>query len=168
MLIIFCKVQGATSTTLLITGARIEILIRRKKIAFQRFHLRASDENRTHVCSLEGCRSTIELHSQDGVSEGNRTLDPLIKSQLLYHLSYRNIDGGKKIGWGSEDRTHDEGVKVPCLTAWLCPNRPPSSVSKMIRIKPNNGGDGWFRTTEPRGSRFTVCRVQPLRYVSIK
>ena len=26
-----------------------------------------------------------------GVSEGNRTLDPLIKSQLLYHLSYRNI-----------------------------------------------------------------------------
>ena len=62
-----------------------------KKTAISGF-IRASDENRTHVCSLEGCRSTIELHSHiDGVSEGNRTLDPLIKSQLLYHLSYRDI-----------------------------------------------------------------------------
>lgn len=66
----------------------------RKKTALQcgLFTNGASERNRTVVCSLEGCRSTIELHSQvNGVSEGNRTLDPLIKSQLLYHLSYRDI-----------------------------------------------------------------------------
>ena len=28
-----------------------------------------------------------------GVSDENRTHDPLIKSQLLYHLSYRDIGG---------------------------------------------------------------------------
>ena len=30
-------------------------------------------------------------HFSDGDSAGNRTRDPLIKSQLLYHLSYRII-----------------------------------------------------------------------------
>ena len=30
-------------------------------------------------------------YTRIGDSEGNRTLDPLIKSQLLYHLSYRVI-----------------------------------------------------------------------------
>ena len=32
-------------------------------------------------------------YTRIGDSEGNRTLDPLIKSQLLYHLSYRDICG---------------------------------------------------------------------------
>ena len=49
----------------------------------------ADEGNRTPVCSLEGCRSSIELHPQRGDSEETRTPDPLIKSQLLYHLSYR-------------------------------------------------------------------------------
>ena len=55
-----------------------------------------------------------------GVSEGNRTLDPLIKSQLLYRLSYR-VRHKIKAGAARFELTH-EGVKVPCLTAWLCPN----------------------------------------------
>ena len=124
-----------------------------KKTAISGF-TRASDENRTHVCSLEGCRSTIELHShlfRSGVSEGNRTLDPLIKSQLLYHLSYRDICG-KEIGWGSEVRTHDEGVKVPCLTTWLCPNRPPDSI-RLIKLQTNKMVEtGGFEPPNPEGA----------------
>lgn len=38
-----------------------------------------------------------------GDSEGTRTLDPLIKSQLLYRLSYRDILNG----WGSKIRTYE-------------------------------------------------------------
>ena len=54
----------------------------------------AGDENRTHVVSLEGWSSTIELHLQkNGDSAGIRTLDPLIKSQVLYQLSYRVRNG---------------------------------------------------------------------------
>ena len=119
----------------------------------------ASDENRTHVCSLEGCRSTIELHSQvNGVSEGNRTLDPLIKSQLLYHLSYRDIVV-KMAGAARFELTMRESkslalplgyAPIGCLAILL-------AVNQLRFFK--NGGDGWFRTTEPRGSRFTVCRV---------
>ena len=140
-----------------------------KKACNKQANKRASDENRTHVCSLEGCRSTIELHSQDGVSEGNRTLDPLIKSQLLYHLSYRNIGG--KIGWGSEVRTHDEGVKVPCLTTWLCPNRVPGNLfygwinachlNKMVET-------GGFEPPNPEGAdlqsaAFSHFATSPLK-----
>ncbi len=55
-----------------------------------------------------------------GDSEGTRTLDPLIKSQLLYRLSYR-VRHKIKAGAARFELTH-EGVKVPCLTAWLCPN----------------------------------------------
>ena len=40
---------------------------------------------------------------KSGVSEGTRTLDPLIKSQLLYRLSYRDILNG----WGSKIRTYE-------------------------------------------------------------
>ena len=57
---------------------------------------------------------------KSGVSEGTRTLDPLIKSQLLYRLSYR-VRHKIKAGAARFELTH-EGVKVPCLTAWLCPN----------------------------------------------
>ena len=55
-----------------------------------------------------------------GDSEGTRTLDPLIKSQLLYRLSYR-VRHKIQAGAARFELTH-EGVKVPCLTAWLCPN----------------------------------------------
>ena len=81
----------------------------------------AGDGNRTHVTSLEGWRSTIELHPHNakwswreelnpqpadyksaalpielhqrinGASERNRTTDTGIFSPLLYQLSYRGI-----------------------------------------------------------------------------
>ena len=63
----------------------------------------AGDGNRTHVSSLEGWCSTIELHPQ-GISEvfqkcfekhnaqsRNRTSDTRIFSPLLYQLSYLGI-----------------------------------------------------------------------------
>ena len=134
---------------------------RKEKTALQcgLFTNGASERNRTVVCSLEGCRSTIELHSHiDGVSEGNRTLDPLIKSQLLYHLSYRDIVV-KLAGAARFELTMRESkslalplgyAPIGCLAILL-------AVNQLRFFK--NGGDGWFRTTEPRGSRFTVCRV---------
>lgn len=41
----------------------------------------------------DGCSNQTELVPRNyyGAAGGTRTLDPLIKSQLLYHLSYRGI-----------------------------------------------------------------------------
>ena len=48
---------------------------------------RAGDGNRTHVSSLEGWCSTIELHPHSAQNR-NRTSDTRIFSPLLYRLSY--------------------------------------------------------------------------------
>ena len=80
--------------------------------------------------------------NRSGVSEGNRTLDPLIKSQLLYHLSYRDISGIYKAGAARFELTN-EGVKVPCLTAWLRPNQivfAPSGASILRKKMVETGG----------------------------
>ena len=52
---------------------------------------KAGDGNRTHVSSLEGWCSTIELHPQSAQNR-NRTSDTRIFSPLLYRLSYLGID----------------------------------------------------------------------------
>ena len=51
---------------------------------------KAGDGNRTHVSSLEGWCSTIELHPQISLNaqNRNRTSDTRIFSPLLYQLSY--------------------------------------------------------------------------------
>ena len=57
-------------------------------------HIRqAGDGNRTHVSSLEGWCSTIELHPhiQLNAQRRNRTTDTRIFSPLLYRLSYLGI-----------------------------------------------------------------------------
>ena len=51
------------------------------------FLIQAGDGNRTHVISLEGWSSTIELHPHNAQSR-NRTSDTRIFSPLLYRLSY--------------------------------------------------------------------------------
>lgn len=53
------------------------------------FLIQAGDGNRTHVISLEGWSSTIELHPHNAQSR-NRTSDTRIFSPLLYRLSYRS------------------------------------------------------------------------------
>ena len=57
---------------------------------------KAGDGNRTHVSSLEGWCSTIELHPHDklwncNAQNRNRTSDTRIFSPLLYQLSYLGI-----------------------------------------------------------------------------
>ena len=78
----------------------------------------------------------------NGANDGNRTFDPLIKSQLLYRLSYRDIDNLNKkwLGHLGSNQGNDR-VKVCCLTAWLCPT-----------ILKKNGGEGQIRTAEPVGN----------------
>ena len=50
---------------------------------------RAGDGNRTHVTSLEGWSSTIELHPQkNGAVDGSRTRDIHLGKVALYQLSY--------------------------------------------------------------------------------
>ena len=101
----------------------------------------AGDGNRTHVVSLEGWSSTIELHLQvSGDSTGNRTRDPLIKSQMLYRLSYRvmimaGMAGIEPAKWQSQS---------------LLPYHLATSQS---------GGEGQIRTVELVESWFTVSRV---------
>ncbi len=43
--------------------------------------------NRTHVCGVRGRRLNRLTNGPCGAPSGIRTLDPLIKSQLLYQLS---------------------------------------------------------------------------------
>ena len=57
---------------------------------------KAGDGNRTHVSSLEGWCSTIELHPHKNIinlsaQNRNRTSDTRIFSPLLYQLSYLGI-----------------------------------------------------------------------------
>ena len=67
---------------------------------------RAGDGNRTHVSSLEGWCSTIELHPQkiyeifSNAQNRNRTSDTRIFSPLLYQLSYLGIY------WAEVDSNH--------------------------------------------------------------
>ena len=80
----------------------------KKRNRINSFFKRAGDGNRTHVSSLEGWCSTIELHPQRnmrglGCQSGflrpsvfnaqsrNRTSDTRIFSPLLYQLSYLGI-----------------------------------------------------------------------------
>ncbi len=76
---------------------------------------------------------------RDGVPERNRTADPLIKSQLLYHLSYRDIGG--KNGWGSWIRTSE------CQSQSLVPYRlaMPQSLPEYIQASEDADLERWWR-----------------------
>ena len=72
----------------------------------------AGDGNRTHVVSLEGWNSTIELHPRmgdDGAVDETRTRDLHLGKVALYQLSYYRITtrlhGAKEICAGEETRT---------------------------------------------------------------
>ena len=58
----------------------------KKRNRINSFFKRAGDGNRTHVSSLEGWCSTIELHPHNAQFR-NRTRDTRIFSPLLYQLS---------------------------------------------------------------------------------
>ena len=52
----------------------------------------AGDGNRTHVTSLEGWSSTIELHPRTGAVDEARTRDLHLGKVALYQLSYYRMD----------------------------------------------------------------------------
>ena len=71
---------------------RCSIQLSYRLIVFQNTKLilrKAGDGNRTHVSSLEGWCSTIELHPR--AQNRNRTSDTRIFSPLLYQLSYLGL-----------------------------------------------------------------------------
>ena len=81
--------------------------------------------------------------SANGVPERNRTSDPLIKSQLLYRLSYRDIIYVYYyllIGWGTWDRTRE----------W----RSQSPLPYLLAMPQLDGGEGRIWTTEPKGTEL--------------
>ena len=57
----------------------------KKRNRINSFFKRAGDGNRTHVSSLEGWCSTIELHPHIQFNRGDRirTCDPLVPNQVL-------------------------------------------------------------------------------------
>ena len=73
----------------------------------------------------------------------------IITSDLLCHLTKRALAGVTGIG------PVRQGVKVPCLTSWLHPNK--------------GGGRRWIWTTEPEGAdlqsaAFGHFAIRPRRY----
>ena len=58
----------------------------------------AGDGNRTHVASLEGWNSTIELHPHNGAVDETRTRDLHLGKVALYQLSYYRISHSEWCG----------------------------------------------------------------------
>ena len=53
----------------------------------------AANENRTRVCSLEGCRSTIELLPRVELAKGLEPVTRCLQSSRSGHLSYASLVG---------------------------------------------------------------------------
>ena len=137
--------------------------------------IKAGDGNRTHVSSLEGWCSTIELHPQSAQNR-NRTSDTRIFSPLLYRLSYE----AKKImavptGFepaifcvtGRRDRPLHHGTMVAGAgfeptTSGLWAQRATGLLHPAIKLNINGGGKG-IRTPAPlsRPPGFQDRSLQP-------
>ena len=75
--------------------------------------------------------------------------------RLIYHL---------RTGVAGFEPTH-EGVKVPCLTAWLYPKKSADN-SHFIIVKVNANGERGIRTPEPEGAdlqsaAFSLFAISP-------
>ncbi len=79
---------------------------------------------------LAGCERknpAEKLRRVFGAPGGIRTPDTLLKRQVLCRLSYWGI----KIGWDGGARTHNTGVKVPCVTVTPHPTIQASPLRKL-------------------------------------
>ena len=95
-----------------------------------------------------------------------RTLDPLIKSQLLYQLSYGCVftssiqqyfkDRAEESAWAKNGtRTRDPNLGKVVLYQL-------SYFRILLASHLRLSGRRWIRTTEVVDSRFTVCPIWPL------
>ena len=83
---------------------------------------------------LAGCERknpAEKLRRVFGAPGGIRTPDTLLKRQVLCRLSYWGI----KIGWDGGARTHNTGVKVPCVTVTPYPNTTALYHSGFLYVK---------------------------------
>ena len=64
--------------------------------------------------------ASVPLHFGDPTA--TRTRDTLIKSQVLYRLSYWTMSIIVKLAGNTGFEPVNDGVKVRCLTAWRIPN----------------------------------------------
>ena len=124
----------------------------------------AGDGNRTHVASLEGWNSTIELHPRmgdDGAVDETRTRDLHLGKVALYQLSYyRKTMGDRrrrgkqalmKTGAGEETRTHTPVAPDPKSGASAIPPRPHAAYDPHGASAP----DSQIRTL----IYYTLCAV---------
>ena len=94
---------------------------------------KAGDGNRTHVYSLEGCHSTIELHPQSNTAclyyeryrgDRIRTCDPLVPNQVLYqaepHPGITRISKDRNTSCTKKERkrNHNKGMRL-CQAIFL-------------------------------------------------
>ena len=124
----------------------------------------AGDGNRTHVASLEGWNSTIELHPRmrdNGAVDETRTRDLHLGKVALYQLSYyRKTMGDRrrrgkqalmKTGAGEETRTHTPVAPDPKSGASAIPPRPHAAYDPHGASAP----DSQIRTL----IYYTLCAV---------
>ena len=123
----------------------------------------AGDGNRTHVASLEGWNSTIELHPRmgdDGAVDETRTRDLHLGKVALYQLSYyRKTMGDRrrrgkqalmKTGAGEETRTHTPVAPDPKSGASAIPPRPHAVTTRMA-----------LRLPTPKSGRLFIILYAP-------
>ena len=118
----------------------------KKRNRINSFFKRAGDGNRTHVSSLEGWCSTIELHPQ-------RNMRGLECQSGFLRLSVFQCPE-------PESNQRHEDFQSSALPTELS-----GHIDLKIRINskfPNSTGRRWIRTTEASCSRFTVCPLWPL------
>ena len=134
------------------------------QLSYYRMCVGAGDGNRTHVASLEGWNSTIELHPRmrdDGAVDETRTRDLHLGKVALYQLSYyRKTMGDRrrrgkqalmKTGAGEETRTHTPVAPDPKSGASAIPPRPHAAYDPHGASAP----DSQIRTL----IYYTLCAV---------
>ena len=134
------------------------------QLSYYRMCVGAGDGNRTHVASLEGWNSTIELHPRmrdNGAVDETRTRDLHLGKVALYQLSYyRKTMGDRrrrgkqalmKTGAGEETRTHTPVAPDPKSGASAIPPRPHAAYDPHGASAP----DSQIRTL----IYYTLCAV---------
>ena len=92
----------------------------------------ASDENRTRVCSLEGCRSTIELHAHMVTRRRLELLTHWLK--VSCSTTWATESSVVNLGWGSWIRTSEmTESKSVALPLGYAPITVPDSWKKWWR-----------------------------------
>ena len=86
------RVAGAGQEPGSVAHPAYGVVGRGRETGWSRGPLGAGEGNRTLVCSLEGCRSTIELHPQGLAVAGPEALPQLVRSLFVGHTRDRALE----------------------------------------------------------------------------